>query len=116
MNLSVPMKVILGVVAVLVVLRIITPTPEQEMLNQMNQEAQDITEYYTQQNQAMQIQSMQMLNQMNQMPQNYVDPYQGAPNMQQMNPGYYQQNMSQQPGYTHPSQASHSQGNADWNW
>ncbi len=40
MKFSLPMKIVLGVVAVIVVLRVMTPSPEQQMIDQMNQQLQ----------------------------------------------------------------------------
>ena len=83
MKFSRPMIVMLCLAAAFVILRIITPTPEQQMLD-----------YYNQQNQQMMEQNQQMLNGMqNQM----VNPY-STPNI---SPGYYPQpqGYQQAPGY-----------------
>lgn len=102
MKFSVPMKVILGVFAVLVVLRIMTPSPEQQMIDQMNQ-----------QNQMM----------MQQMQSQLVDPFQAGYTA----PGYYQESgQAQHPAYQNTgyynggqaqyAQPGHQNAGDDWQW
>ena len=120
MKFSTPMKVLLALLAVIVVLRIITPSPEQVMMNELNQ-----------QNQMIQQQTMDMMN-------GYQQQY-AAPNYYQQGSypqgsfqqnGYqqsgYQQNQYQQGsyqdnagynGYANDSGVTYGpQGGDDWNW
>lgn len=101
MKFSRPMIVILGIALALVVVRIITPTPEQQMMD-----------YYNQQNQQMMEQNMQMLNGMQ---NQVVDPYSSGytvPGYYQQTPGYQQMpGYQQSPGY---SDGSYSYPNNDY--
>ncbi len=106
MKFSPTMIIILGLVAAVVVLRIMTPSAEQQVMDYYNQQmqmqslqSQQMLEQLNQQNAAMQQQSMQMLQSM----QNDMM----GPNMNGYN-GYAMPNPYQN-GYQDPYQSQYQQ-------
>lgn len=125
MKFSTPMIVLMGILAALVVLRVITPSPEQVMMDEL-----------TQQNQMIQQQTMSMMNgmetQMNPYQNNYAQPgysqeggypqggyQQNGYQQNQYQQGTYQENTGYNgnPGYSNNGEVNYApQGGDDWNW
>lgn len=146
MKFSIPMILLLAFAALIIVMRMITPSPMQ----QVEQQQQQMLEQMNQQNQALHMQNLQMLNGMQ--PQT-VNPYQtdytmpgyytnpGSPNSAYPNmpassypnpfpPGngynpngpmnYADPNYANpgytDPGYSNPDYATENTGDEGWNW
>lgn len=119
MKFSTPMIVIMCILAAIVVLRVITPSPEQVMMDELNQ-----------QNQMIQQQTMNMLNgyqeqysvpsyyQEGGYPQGGYQPNgypQSGYQQNQYQQGSYQENMGHN-GYSNSGTNYGPQGGDDWNW